>query len=325
MKIAHVAIATPGKCGLYETTRELVAFERELGVDARIVDPAPTAYHPGSEDRGVPIEEVAWAQEADVLVDHSGLDADGLGQSIRKPVVFVSHGRPASTFWGERNGRAPAISYWAVRNKDSRYKAVATFWPEHAAYLKEIWDETPVHVIPPSVDLDFWKPGPNGHAFAGKRGKINVIVSDMWRDDVDPFTSLAAFLLFAKRNEGTRLHIYGLPNNRKAINVYLGKAKERGQLGVAMGHVTGLEHVYRSADMLISPNKIYTRTIREAMACGLQVVSGLDADPSNLENFVAVMEDRLIQPRKTREAAEKLFDPRETARKFLEVVNGCDR
>ena len=58
MKVAHLAIITPRKCGLYETTRELVKGLREIGVDSRLVDPAP-ARNPimwkGTEDRGVPV------------------------------------------------------------------------------------------------------------------------------------------------------------------------------------------------------------------------------------------------------------------------------
>ena len=58
MRIAHAAIATPRKCGLYETTRELVAAERALGVDARIVDPAPNEkVGIKNHDRGVPIAD----------------------------------------------------------------------------------------------------------------------------------------------------------------------------------------------------------------------------------------------------------------------------
>ena len=30
MKLSHVAIATPGRCGLYETTRELVAAVQRM-------------------------------------------------------------------------------------------------------------------------------------------------------------------------------------------------------------------------------------------------------------------------------------------------------
>jgi hypothetical protein len=50
MKLAHIAIVTPHRAGLYETVRDLVAAERAAGVDAVIVDP-----NTQNEDRGVPI------------------------------------------------------------------------------------------------------------------------------------------------------------------------------------------------------------------------------------------------------------------------------
>jgi glycosyltransferase involved in cell wall biosynthesis len=320
MRIAHVAIATPGMCGLYETTRELAAAERELGVDARIVDPQPTPFHPGEEDRGVPMADTSFLAKADVVADHSGIDKLGL-ERRRRPIVYVNHGRPASSFAMERNGGPPALSYWYKRDRDKRYRVVTTFWPEHVPYLEGIWSNTPVRAVSPPTDLERWSPGPTPYDFAGQGGDINVVIADMWRDDVTPFPCIAAFLKFGEENPTARLHLYGLPDDRSGIEVFLQVLRDRGQLGVAQGHARALEVVYRAADLVISPQRIYTRTLRESMACGAQVVSGRDADPADLCAFVEAMEDRLSHPRDTRSEAESLFDPVQTATQFLEVVS----
>jgi len=320
VKIAHVAIATPNRCGLYETTHDLAHALRMQGVDARIVDPAPNKqFHPGPVDRGVPVEGVLWARQADVLVDHSGMDADGLSK-LQKPIIYINHGRPWSSFIGEHDGGPPVLSYWLRKNDDPRYRQVVTFWPEHVPYLEGIWFSKPVTAIPAPCNLDFWKPGTTPYNFDGKGGDPNVIIADMWRDDIDPFTCLAAFLLFATDHPNAKLHLYGLPANRKGIDVYLSILKSRGQLGVAAGFSKGLRNAYQAGDLLISPHTIDTRTIREAMACGCQVVSGQDANPTDLRAFVAAMHTRLAYPKNTRFQAEQLFDSHQTATKFRSIA-----
>ena len=324
MKVAHVAIATPGRCGLYETTRELVAAERALGADARIVDPSPGRYPglqaaPGTDDRGAPIEPIEWAKEADWLIDHSGLDTPALA-GLDTPIVYMSHGRPASSFIGEHNGGAPVISYWLKREKDPRCKAVVTFWREHRPYLEGVFRKTPVYDVQPCVDLQRWHPGPTSYNFMGKGGTPNVVIADMWRDDINPMPSIAAFLVFANRHPAAKLHIYALPENRKGIDAYLRILADRKLLGVAQGFAKGLVSAYRVADLVISPQTIYTRSVREAMATGCRVVSGKTTNPLDITAFSWSMDYALSEDRRSRAAAERMFNPLNTAREFLGVL-----
>jgi hypothetical protein len=118
VRIAHAAIHSPNRCGLYETTRDLVAAERALGIDARIVDPAPNPAYPVKDghDRGVPVADVEWGTKADLIVSHSGHDRTPL-QHTTQPVIHVSHGRPLSTFMGERGGGAPGLTYQTQKRR----------------------------------------------------------------------------------------------------------------------------------------------------------------------------------------------------------------
>lgn len=322
MRLVHACIATPRRCGLYETTRELVAAERAIGVDARIYDPAPVdQFYPGDEDRGVPVsKDAAWALTADLIVSHSGHDNTPLQESPQ-PVVHVAHGRPLSTFMGERAGKAPGLTYQTQRRGHTRFRCAVTFWPEHEPYLRGIWHPKPVHAIRPPVDLDYWHPGTASHGFAGRRGEYNVVMFDPWsREDSSPYHAIHAFKLFAQIVPGARLHMFAWDGNRKGLR---GIANLLGNSGGTINRwCTDVRTVLWSADMLISPHRIYTRSIREAMACGLQVVTGRDAHPEDIEAFALKMVDRIEHPEPTRKLAEALFAPEESAKAFLSIVGG---
>lgn len=319
MRIAHAAIATPHRCGLWETTRELVAAERAMGVDARVVDPAPneTAGVKG-EDRGVPIADMDWGVTADLVVSHSGHDRTPLADTDQ-PIIHVSHGRPLSTWMGERSGGAPGLTYQTQRKTKDRYRAVVTFWPEYEPYLRSIWAPKPVYTIPAPADLSYWTPGHSAFNFHGKKGRYNVIITDPWsREDATVYHAVHAFVLFQKIVPHARLHMFAWDRNKKGLTGLTNLLGVGG--GIIAPWVTNMREVMRAADMLISTNRIYTRSIREAMACGLQVVSGRDCHPEDIEQFALTMVRRMENPQPTRKMAEALFDPKQTAMRFLEAV-----
>lgn len=324
MKIAHLAIVTPGRCGLYETTRELVRAERHLGLDAYIVDPAPTQFHPGldSSERGVPILGEVAAKDADLIVNHSG--CTGELERISKPFILMAHGRPAHSFQFEKTGGSPVYSYWYRKNKDDRYRAVVTFWPEHVPYLKVMFSSKLVRAIPPTVDLEQWSPqGPGGYGFGGQCGAFNVAIADAWRHDVDPYLAVNSVAVASKMLAGIKLHIYGKQGGDKAWPALLAALNDLGIVGEIKGWIKGLENVYRAADLLVTPHRIYTRTIREAMACGCPVVSGMVVPPEDIQATAEIIVARLtesVDRRSVRHHAERLFNPMSAARAMAAIV-----
>lgn len=319
MRLAHAAIRTPGACGLYETTREFAAGLRKLGADARIVDPAPNPrFGPAPlHDRGVPIAGMEWATKADLILSHSGHDGTPLADTDQ-PILHIQHGRPVSTWLIEHGGGTGAYTYCTKRRLHPRYRGAVTFWPEYEPVLRALWAPKPVHVIPPMVDLEHWKPGPSAYDFAGRRGAVNVVMADPWsRQDVSPILAVHAFALFREMVPGARLHIYAIDSDKGfgAVKNMLGDS-----LGVVQTWAKDVQSVYAAADMLITPHRIYTRSIREAMACGLQVVSGRDCHPEDVEGFARKMVERVKYPQPTRKLAEALFDPAESARAFLKIA-----
>ncbi len=321
MKLAHMAVVTPGRCGLYETTRELVVGLRALGVDSRICDPThdKNELHPGGlEDRGAKFADMDWAVGADLLVNHSGLGS--LLEETRQPVILVAHGRPKTGFFLEVNGDTPVYSYHYTKNKDPRFKAVVTLWKRHLPYHEVMWPDTPIYCVTPPVDLEAWSPqGAANYNFGGKAGNINVVCTDVWRSDSSLFDVVHGFALFA-RNKQAKLHIYSAPKDLKGWHPLLKSIEDMNALGEVRRWVhKGLDNVYRAADMVITPHRIATRTRREAMACGCPVVS---FGSSDIMAFVDDMNAALwIKRESVRAKAEVLYDPVRTAREFKVVID----
>lgn len=303
---------------MYETTREVVAGLRMNGIDSRMID-IPSANklfpqgYPQTLDRGAPIADMDWACEADVIVNHSGYDGTPL-QKTDQPIVHVAHGRPRSTFLGEKNGGTPVYSYHYRQNGDPRWKAVVTFWPEHVKYLEVMLPDKPIHHVQAPVDLSAWTPSPTDYDFHGKGGAINVVCTDAWRDDIDPFLPLNAFALLARKHPGMKLHLYARQGKSPGFDAIIRRIQDDGNMGELMGWTKGLQEVYRAADVLLTGNTIDTRSVREAMACGCPVIR-VDA---SLDTVSVDFPER----ESVRAEAEQRFDMAETAKQFKAVLEG---
>ena len=367
LRVVHVVPVTPRSCGMYETAREIAEEERKLGINAYLYDPRPTAEelkeHPpkqgtqkcpgcGEEftvgeqvqvgvprvpdwtpDRGVCTVPLEFLAESDVIISHSGLDAK-VKDATTAPYIHVAHGRPRSSFLIEHSGQTAIYSFYKEMGKDERLKAAVTLWPEYPDYWKLIFPEEKVHAFQPPCNLQHWQRTATNYNFGGYRGEINVVCADMWRLDKDPFHIFNAFVLFANKHPGAKLHIYAAKQER-GWGILINTMKERGIVGEVLPLITGLDKVYSAADLLITPHNIAVRTIREALACGCQVVAGdlnkytpYIVNPENLQGYADMMgkayddwkEDEAGCIKRNRAMAEKSFDVKETARQFAELA-----
>jgi len=371
LKVVHVVPVTGQQsCGMYATVHDLVLAERSLGVDANIYDPRPTpeeiakitdqpantAKCPkcGEEfglgeavrvnesrvpdwtpDNGICTVPIEVFSQADLVVSHSGLSGE-LKKHLNCPYVHVAHGRPYSSFSIERAGQTAIYTCYKEMDNDERLIAGVTLWPEYVDYWKLLWQKTPVKVISPPCNLTRWTRDTEDYSFNGYRGKINVVVADMWRLDKGPYHVINAFRLFAEKHPGARLHVYAAKQER-AWGTLLGTMKEMGIMGEVLPMVSNLRHIYSSADMVITPHNIATRIVRESMACGTQVVAGpmnkftpYTTDPEDLAAYANTMdrayqewtENKVGRIELNREVAEENFDSLETARQFVSLFEG---
>lgn len=329
LRIAHLIKVTPHRAGIYETARDLAAGERKLGHEARMIDPFALR-----EDRGVPIGRDEFVGQCDVIVNHSGL---GAYEECKKPVIHIMHGRPHSSFLLEREGKIAVYKFLATAAQNPQYREFVTLWPEYVPYWQLLLQRRPIRVIPPPVDLERWTPdGPSGYSFHGLGGTINVICTDVWREDRDPYHVINAFWHFAKAHPGAKLHLYATHVKQPGVDVLLAAVKSIGALGEVCGFITGLEHVYRAADMLITPHRIATRSVREALACGCNVVAATGnrfthnatADTEDPIAFAKAIEEAI--PNKgqaerngkadNRRIAEREFDNVKSAAALIEII-----
>lgn len=324
MKVAHSAVVTPHKAGLYETAHDLVIAERKQGIDARIIDPI---HKSRGVERGAPIAGPEFLGECDVVVNHSGLSKT-MNQT-KLPIIHVLHGRPYGSFLLEHRGRLAIYSHWTKIAGDPRYKKFVTFWPEFIPYFANVLPTEKLQAITAPVDLEQWTPdGPNGYDFHGHKGEINIVCADIWREDKDPYHVVNAFMLFAKSNPGAKLHIYAAPQKGTAWEVLKSLLRAADALGECVGFIKGLEYVYRAADLLITPHRIATRSVRESLASGCKVVMAPGnkytpyiADPEDLVAYAAAMGRALKDKRNnSRQMAKKYFDSSRTARQFVEII-----
>ena len=322
LKVAHMVKITPNSiCGLYETTTDLVRGLRAIGFDSRMVETDiannPLFPYGQSEVDGIPIEVEAWAiHSADIIVSHSGY-GDAVA-ATGKPVIYVAHGRPLVSYLTEKSGGLPLYSFFYTRNLKRSWASVVTFWPEHLPYLDAMFSNIPAHLVPAAVDLEKWNPVGAKSNFNGVGGDINVVCADAWREDIDPFVVLNAFILEARREKAAtgkrmKLHIYGKPKDLAGAGALVRTIQDEGFLGEVNPHHKDLASVYRAADFTMTPHTIAVRTVRESMACGCPVAHiGLDLKvPRTIYH-----EDRAA----VRERAVKRFDHRESAAAMSSII-----
>jgi len=335
LKVAHSVLGKPGRSGLYESARNLVAAERRIGIDARIVPLGESIEM--KDDRGAPIAGHAFMCDSDVLVSHSGTSAPQLRTGI--PVVTVLHGNPEYCHQMDLQKKIEGFySRYSGVYAHPIHKAFVTFYPQHLPFWELTLPADRLRLINPPCDLDVWKPKQTDYDFHGKGGTINIVSTESWRETKIPFDIIHGFAWWAKKHPGAKLHIYGCWAERLPVAwaVILNALNKRGVLGEVMAWSKHLQDVYAAADMTLCFDRIAANTMRESMACGCPVVSHTgstyaqaEADTRNPVEYAGAMEQLWdhIQVRggaevraNVREVAEQNFDVNKSAAQFVEIL-----
>lgn len=332
MKIAHTLLYGPHKSGLYETTREIVVAEIAAGHDSRMVDPRVDIER---EDRGARFVARPWMEEADLLVNHGGVGRNPEGLP---PIVSMLHGKPEYCFAMEHYQGRMLWRTVAEFVASDRVSAFVT-WSQNVAGWSLIVPRDKLISVRPPVDLGFWTP--DGEARPYDRQHTNIAITDRWRPTKSSFGLLVGFARYAEDHPESRLHLYAIPQVPGPLMNILSNLKDRGVLGEVRGEMTAedLRAVYRAADVVLTSDGGTARTIREAMACGCPLVTGLGSgcgqqavDTDNpgavamgiyraLAGGAAGDKERAAMRFYAREDAEDLFDPANTVADLMVVYD----
>jgi glycosyltransferase involved in cell wall biosynthesis len=285
MRIAHIAPWAVNRCGLYEMARDMARADFYGGNEVIFIDAGVTENGVRQEPVIGAIDERAGfrlqtadyklLETADVIILHTGVPDNWLVKN-QIPLIWVVHGRPLACFRPELMKKGSSYSlYWEVSGWQ-RTKKMLYFWPEFNSHWKPLFNGKDLCLDYPLIDETRFSHEGQKHKLAN-HGKYNILVCDSQREDIDLYEMVVGLLIACEKIPGLKIHFYGfdmpLPN---CWNILLGKLKEFGGLGDIAGRVSNMELIYRSCDCLISPNTIITRTIGEALSCGIPVISNIN-------------------------------------------------
>lgn len=315
--MAHFSSWGPNKCGLYHTARDMVLAERLVGIDAGFIAIDDNAVAlPKQKDGNFESETVTWAGNADILVRHTCMPT--LLHNSGKPVVMAMHGRPESSMRLEQQKNKIITSYYN-KSYDARYKAFITFWPEYMDIWSNLIPPDRMFYVPAMVDLEQFKPDNEKFNLGDYDTKPNILIADLWREDITPFNTLFAAVKFVKKCGG-KIHMAGIPQEcLSAMAPFLTNLRNEGVLGHLFGQIKHIKNMYASADIFVTPHVIATRTIREALASGVPVVAGkgcrytkFQANPMDIDAFAEAIEECWkFKDHNPRSDAEKYFNFRQ--------------
>ena len=302
MKIAHFAVFSPNQSGMYATVRDLILAERLQGIDAQFIDYNFDGPDNGSNmnyskvglcDKDIITISPEWAyEEADILVRHALITEPII--RVGKPIIMAMHGRPEYSYMLEHYGQSPVMTIMSNHEIDQKYAAYMTFWEDHIPFWNLMMPNREISYIPVPVDLVRFNPVGEKYYSANWDGEPNIMVADMWREDITPFPMILAVDEFKRRHcSKAKLQFFGLPPVGKGFSAQLGtRLRNIGLMGEGNTIVPFLDKVYRSADILVTPHRMATRIVREAIASGCPVVAGTGcpytpytADPRDPESF----------------------------------------
>lgn len=311
MNIVHFAPFAPNRAGIYEAARDMVRADTEAGNDVHFVDVGVQAGDKREEPRIGAVDERGGFRlvtadrdciaSADVLVMHSGIP-DAWIVGTQAPIVSVLHGRPLAAYRLESIRGIHSYSLYANIAKWPRVKSLVYFWPEFTDFWAAIADRDKLvpFEFPPIDAQRFSSVGKPCDIPAKHRGRFNGLICDSWREDVDLFELLNGAIEAAKQIPGLTWHIYAAEQST-AIEPLYGALRSLGALGVVSPRVADMDQIYRGHDFVLTPHKIATRIIGEAVCCGTPVVA---ARGCRLSQHTASIDS----PRSVADAVQSLLD-----------------
>lgn len=285
MKIVHFTPFAPSGSGLYEAARDMSVADTIAGHEVHIVDTGTRIngreFEAGSvgktDDRGgikIVSSDPVEAVSADILIAHTGMPTSWVEGDI--PMIWMLHGRPAACFRHEQvHEKSDAFSVINTIAQWPKVKMMITFWPHHVKYWEAFVPENKlVCFTSPPIDEKRFTPEGDVYDFGEHNGKVNILLADSCREDVDLYEIAHGAIEFAKRKTGAKFHFFAMNTRHKMWGPVFQALADLGGLGEIQGRYKNISDVYRAADIVLSPHKITTRIIGEALCCGTPVIAG---------------------------------------------------
>lgn len=309
MRIAHFNAFTPNKQGMYETIKELCVAQNKLGLDTGIFDPE----HPkgGLKDGTFEAKSEDWAREADIYMIHSILPerffgkrptlffAHGMPEALlhdemaydgvcgyrlhdnRAITAKTSNPKQEQIFLCREELKfikeAP-LTTWLHYLSQPWCHGMVTFWPRHQPIWKLFVPDKICEYVPGGIDLDRYSMfGKNGQQLEKERfsGSPTFLYADMWRYMKNPFFTFLAFKEVVKAHPNATYNGIACPTGQvmmwQLIIKTLGLTKNIPSPPIT--YHRAMERLYRGNDALISPVLDTSRVAKEAMSCGMPVLS----------------------------------------------------
>jgi len=311
MKIVHFAPFAPNACGLYEAARDMIVADLQAGHDSHLVDVGVT-LNDGSHEEGkigqtdarggsiIQTESPEIVLNADIIMAHTGI-SDSWIVKCQTPIIWILHGRPTACFKPEQFGKGWSYTLISELAKWPRVKTMLSFWPNHKNFWEVIIPQEKIVCFNyPPIDENRFNRYGSMYDFAGKFGRYNIVISESLREDVDFFELIHGIILYAKKNPNFKVHIFGLENPIRCWELILEELRRLKILGTVWARRTNMEEVYRAADIIVSPQKIITRSIGEALSCGTPVIA-------DEECSLATYKTKINNPNKVANILEKVF------------------
>lgn len=285
MKIAHFAPFAPFEAGIYEAARDMLRADLLCGNEVAFVDVGIHRNNKresrkiGAIDNrgGYKLETVDLdaVKNFDIFIVHDGSQplADFFA-NCKAIIIKPIHVRPAACFATQTTN--PVYEWYYNESKNDHVKAWVTMWSEFMPYWQIIFPKERLFCVddPPIDGERFKSTGSKCDFFEANRGGFNILVADSWREDIDMFHTLHGLLVAANFIPDMKVHIYGAPENNRAIEIIFAEMNRRGILGEHKPKIKNLADVYRACDLLVTPHVIATRIMAEAICCGLPVLAG---------------------------------------------------
>lgn len=295
--------------GLYTYTYSLHKATKELGYESHICYTNPDLKTGGTITLPNPAIGTVDFSPWDVSKDAINFTHDQLPHMKLDNWVTEFHGHPH--FIAQDMDPLSVTAY-----KLGRVKLAFTRFPSHVQYWKQFTDTTPIHVIPPGVNLKFWNPnGPVSPFFQ------RPIV--LWADTVRAGVKSPINLLYAMKIVNKELPLWGLKLVALIPEEIAGYAYLCGRLGLDSIVEWPLEamhakmvQLYRAVVasgglMYSDTNEEGSNSSWEAEACGLPVIHHRDSPEEIAQAIIEASKNR---------SKPVVRDIRETAKKMVEVL-----